>query len=185
MAESKISKPIHVVLDGDNYFLWAQGMCTFFKGCKLWLYVTGQRYPLKQQKDETKDAFSLRLEDWDGVNHQIITWLRNTSTPSVSMEFGGYDTAKDVWDMLASRYARSDGAREHHLMVTLYQLRQDPGERITAFHCRMRFLWDQLASSEPVLRSVFDAKLVSTHRERLRLHQFLMGILDDFESVRS
>jgi hypothetical protein len=101
------------------------------------------------------------------------------------MEFRGYDTTKDVWDMLASRYAGLDGAREHHLMVTLYQLCQDPGERITAFHSRMRFLWNQLAAFEPVIRSVFDAKLVSTHRERLRLHQFLMGILDDFESVRS
>uniref|UniRef100_A0A2N9GBX0 Reverse transcriptase Ty1/copia-type domain-containing protein n=1 Tax=Fagus sylvatica TaxID=28930 RepID=A0A2N9GBX0_FAGSY len=101
------------------------------------------------------------------------------------MEFGGYDTAKDVWDMLASRYAGSDGAREHHLMVTLYQLRQDPGERITAFHSHMRFLWDQLAASEPVIKSVSDAQLVSTHRERTRLHQFLMGVLDDFESVRS
>ena len=58
-------------------------------------------------------------------------------------------------------------------MVTLYQLRQDPSERITAFHSRMRFLWDQLAASG------------STHRERTRLHQFLMGVLDDFESVRS
>jgi hypothetical protein len=171
MAQSEIiSKPIHVILDGDNYSLWAQGMCSFLKGRKLWLYVTGQRHPPTPQKDETEDAFALRLEDWDGVNHQIITWLRNTSTPSVSMEFGGYDTAKDVWDMLASRYARSDGAREHHLMVTLYQLRQDPGERITAFHSRMRFLWDQLAASEPVIKSVSDAQLVSTHRERTRLH---------------
>jgi hypothetical protein len=87
--------------------------------------------------------------------------------------------------MLASRYAGSDGAREHHLMVTLYQLRQDPSERITAFHSRMRFLWDQLATFEPVIKSVSDAKLVSTHRERTRFHQFLMGVLDDFESVRS
>jgi hypothetical protein len=101
------------------------------------------------------------------------------------MEFGGYDTAKDVWDMLASRYAGSDGAREHHLMVILYQLRQDPSECITAFHSHMRFLWDQLATSEPVIKSVSDAKLVNTHRERTRLHQFLMGVLDDFESVRS
>uniref|UniRef100_A0A2N9J1Q7 Reverse transcriptase Ty1/copia-type domain-containing protein n=1 Tax=Fagus sylvatica TaxID=28930 RepID=A0A2N9J1Q7_FAGSY len=88
---------------------------------------------------------------------KIITWLRNISTPSVSMEFRGYDTAKDVWDMLASRYAGSDGAREHHLMLL----------------------------SEPVIKSVSDAKLVSTHRERTRFHQFLMGVLDDFESVRS
>jgi hypothetical protein len=141
--------------------------------------------PPKQQKDETEDTFALPLEDWDGINHQIITWLRNTSTPSVSMEFGGYDTAKDVWDILASRYAESDGAREHHLIITLYQLRQDPGERITAFHSRMRFLWDQLAASEPVIKSVSDAKLVSTHRECTRLHQFLMGVLDDFEFVRN
>jgi hypothetical protein len=49
----------------------------------------------------------------------------------------------------------------------------------------MRFLWDQLAASKPIIKSVSDAKLVSTHRERTRLHQFLMGVLDDFESVRS
>ena len=72
--------------------------------------------------------------------------------------------------MLASRYAGSDGAQEHHLMVTLYQLRQDPGERIIAFYSRMRFLWDQLAASEPVIRSISNAKLVSTHREYTRLH---------------
>jgi hypothetical protein len=87
--------------------------------------------------------------------------------------------------MLASRYAGSDGARQHHLMITLFQLRQDLGERITAFHSRMRFLWDKLDASEPVIRSVSDAKLVSTHRERTHLHQFLMGVLDNFESVRS
>ena len=105
MAKSKISKPIHVILDGNNYSLWVQGMCSFLKGRKLWLYVTGQRHPPKQQKGETEDAFTFRLKDWDGINHQIITWLCNTSTPSVSMEFRGYDTAKDVWNMLASQYA--------------------------------------------------------------------------------
>jgi hypothetical protein len=65
--------------------------------------------------------------------------------------------------MLASGYAGSDGALEHHLMVTLYQLRQDPSKRITAFHSCIRFLWDQLAASKPVIRSVSNAKLVSTH----------------------
>uniref|UniRef100_A0A2N9HDD0 Integrase catalytic domain-containing protein n=1 Tax=Fagus sylvatica TaxID=28930 RepID=A0A2N9HDD0_FAGSY len=137
-------------------------MCSFLKGRKLWLYVTGQRHPPKQQKNKTEDAFALRLEDWDGVNHQIITWFRNTSTPSVSMEFGDYDTAKDVWDMLTSRYAGSDGARKYHLMITLYQLRQDPGERITAFHSCVRFLWDQLAASEPVISQLLNRSPLPT-----------------------
>ena len=96
MTQSKISKPIHIILDVYNYFLWTQGMCNFLKGCKLWLYVTRQRLPPKQQKDETEDAFALRLKYWDGVNHQIITWLRNTFTSFVNMKFGGYDTAKDI-----------------------------------------------------------------------------------------
>ena len=104
MAQSEISKPIHIILDGDNYSLWAQGMCSFFKGHELWLYVTRQRIPSKQHKDETEDAFALRLEYWDGVNYQIITWLCNTYAPSVSMKFGGYDTTKDVRDMLASGF---------------------------------------------------------------------------------
>ena len=49
----------------------------------------------------------------------------------------------------------------------------------------MRFLWDQLAAFEPVIKSISDAKLVSTHQEHTRLHQFLMGVLDDFESVHN
>uniref|UniRef100_A0A2N9EXF5 Reverse transcriptase Ty1/copia-type domain-containing protein n=1 Tax=Fagus sylvatica TaxID=28930 RepID=A0A2N9EXF5_FAGSY len=49
----------------------------------------------------------------------------------------------------------------------------------------MRFLWDQLAASEPVINTVSEAKLFSEHRERLRLHQFLMGIFNDFESVHT
>jgi hypothetical protein len=141
MAKSKISKPIHIILDGDNYSFWAQGMCSFLKGHKLWLYVTGQRHPPKQQKDKTKDAFALRLEDWDSINHQIITWLRNTSTPSVSMEFRGYDTAKDVWNMLASQYAGSDGAREHYVMTRISILQRLHGRSNTwdeVLECRTR-----------------------------------------------
>jgi hypothetical protein len=49
----------------------------------------------------------------------------------------------------------------------------------------MRFLWDQLAASEPVIKTVSEAQLVNAHRVRQRLHQFFMGILNYFESVHS
>uniref|UniRef100_A0A2N9HLL6 Uncharacterized protein n=1 Tax=Fagus sylvatica TaxID=28930 RepID=A0A2N9HLL6_FAGSY len=99
----------------------------------------------------------LRCQEVDSSPNGLASTL---GSPVTGLRSRHIRCPKDVWDMLASRYAGSDGAREHHLM-------------------------DQLAASEPVIRSVFDAKLVSAHQERLRLHQFLMGILDDFESVRS
>jgi hypothetical protein len=41
------------------------------------------------------------------------------------------------------------------------------------------------ATSKPVIKTVSEAKLVNAHQERLRLHQSLMGILDDFDFIRS
>ena len=63
MAQSEISKPIHVILDGDNYSLWAQGMCSFLKGRRLWLYMTGQRYLLnnKRMKLKMPSLFDLKI----------------------------------------------------------------------------------------------------------------------------
>ncbi len=87
--------------------------------------------------------------------------------------------------MLASCYVRSYGAQKHHLMATLYHLLLDPRELITVLHACISFLKDQLATYEPIIKTVSKAKLVNAHRERLRLLQFLMGLLDDFESIHT
>jgi hypothetical protein len=57
---------------------------------------SGQRQSSIQQKEETRYAFALRLEDWDCINHQIITWLCNISTSFVSIELEDNETTKDV-----------------------------------------------------------------------------------------
>lgn len=161
-------------------------MCScFLKGCTLRLYVIGQCKAPERKEGESDDAYAICFEDWDGSNHQIITWLRNTSTPSVHKESGGYNTPKEVWGMLASRYSGSDGAREHNLMVALYQLRQEPGQHITAFHSPMYFLYDQLAISEPIIKTPSEAKVINAHHEMVQLHQSMMRIHHEFESVRS
>ncbi len=61
--------------------------------------------------------------------------------------------------MLTSHYVGHDGAQEHYLMVTLYQFRYDSGERIIVFYARMRFLWDQLTTSEPMIKTVSEHHL--------------------------
>ena len=51
------------------------------------------------------------------------------------------------------------------------------------YHSRLKSIWDQLTTSEPVLFNSVDTKLVYVHHEQGRLFQFLMGLRD--ESARS
>ena len=70
-------------------------MCIYLKGCKLWLYVSGDR-PIPEKVDkETNSAYAIQIEDWESANHHIITWFRNTSIPSIVDEFGNIDIAKE------------------------------------------------------------------------------------------
>ena len=185
MLGDKISRPIHVIFYGDNFSRWSQAMRSYLKGRKLWLYVSGD-CPIPEKEDkETDSAHAIRIEDWDSVNHHIITRFRNTSISSIYDEFGNIDIAKEVWDLLVTRYAGLSGARKFKLTRKFYQIRQEPGEQITVYHSRLKSIWDQLIASEPLLSNSTDIKLVYAHREQGRLFQFLMGLRDEFESARS
>ena len=87
---------------------------------------------------ETDSAYAIRIEDWESVNHHIITWFRKTSIPSIIDEFDNIDIAKEVWDLLVTRYVGPSGARNIKLTCELYQIRQEPGERITVYHSRLK-----------------------------------------------
>ena len=185
MAGNEVSRLIHVLFNGYNFSQWSQAISSYLKGRKLWRYVSGVRtIPIKEEK-ESDAAYDLRLEDWESSNHQIITWFRNTSIPSIIDEFSNLDLAKEVWDLLETRYAGPSGARTFKLTRQLYQIRQEPSERITVYHCRLKGIWDQLATSDPVFSNPADAKLAHDQRVQGRLIQFLMGLRDDFELARS
>ena len=48
-------------------------MRSYLKGCKLWLYVSGDRLILEQVDKETDFAYAIQIEDWESANHHIIT----------------------------------------------------------------------------------------------------------------
>jgi hypothetical protein len=43
---------------------------------------------------ETDDAFHTHLIDWESKHHQILTWFRNTTIPSIAALFGSFDDAQ-------------------------------------------------------------------------------------------
>ena len=78
-----ISHPITIVLDGANYGSWMPARRSVLKGHKLWRVITEKRVKLTQEKEESSDKYVDGLEEWDSINHKIISWLINTSTPSI------------------------------------------------------------------------------------------------------
>ena len=99
-------------------------MHSYLKGRKLWLYIFSD-CPIPEKVDkEIYSAYAIRIEDWESANHQIFTWFRNTSIPSIVDEFGNLDIAKEVWDLLVTRYVGSSGACNFNDTHKLYQIRQ-------------------------------------------------------------
>ncbi|WOH13399.1 hypothetical protein DCAR_0832909 [Daucus carota subsp. sativus] len=164
------SSPIQTILNGSNYITWSQAMRSFLKGKRLWRYVNGDFTIPTKEKDEADSKFKDRIEEWDVKNHQAITFFRNSSVSKINLQFGNYDTAKEIWDLLASRYTTSDLSHQYQIMNFLSQIQS---------------LWDQLTLSEPKWLHTEDATLYHAYRDQQRLIQFLMALTQDFEPVRA
>ena len=52
MAGNEVSRPIHVLFNGDNFSQWSQAISSYLKGRKLWRYVSSVRtIPVKEEKE--------------------------------------------------------------------------------------------------------------------------------------
>ncbi|RVW39374.1 Retrovirus-related Pol polyprotein from transposon RE1 [Vitis vinifera] len=151
----------------------------------LWHYCTGaMTIPVKGASEEDA-VFLSRMIEWDSHNHMILTWIRNTSIPSISNLLGSFDDAKSAWDMLTKRYSTTHGSMKYQLVVELHQLRQEPGQSINDYYDQLRFIWDQIDLSDPTWGCSKDAQQYASIRDEFRLYEFLMSLHKDFEPIRA
>ena len=176
--------PINTVLEeSKNYLSWSQAMHSFLKGCMLWHYCTGAlTVPVKGAEEEDV-AFLGCMIEWDNHNHMILTWIRNTSIPSIFNLLGNFDDAKSTWDMLAKRYSITHGSMKYQLVVELHQLRQKPGQSINDYYDQLRFIWDQIDLSNQTWACLKDSQQYASIRDEFRLYEFLMSLHKDFEPI--
>ena len=115
----------------------------------LWQYYTDAiTIPVKGASEEDA-TFLSRMIEWDSHNHMILTWIQNTSIPSIFNLLGSFDDAKLAWDMLAKRYSTTHESMKYQLTVELHQLRQEPGQSINDYYDQLRFIWDQIDLFDP------------------------------------
>ena len=108
----------------------------------LWQYCTSAiTIPVKGASEEDV-SFLNHMIEWDSHNHMILTWIQNTSIPSISNLLDSFDDAKSAWDMLAKRYSTTHRSMKYQLVVELHQLRQEPGQSINDYYDQLCFIWD-------------------------------------------
>ena len=159
-------------------------MRSFLKGRMLWHFCIGAIIIPVKGADEEDAAFLDRMIEWDSHNHMILTWIQNTSIPSISNLLGSFDDAKSAWDMLAKRYSTIHRSMKYQLVVELHQLRQEPGQSINDYYDQLRFIWDQIDLSDPTWACLKDAQQYVTVRDEFCLYEFLMSLHKDFKPIQ-
>ena len=149
----------------------------------LWHYCTGAITIPINEADEEDAAFLGLMIEWDSHNHMILTWIRNTSIPSISNLLDSFDDAKLAWDMLAKRYFTTYSSMKYQLVVELYQLRQEPGQSINDYYDQFLFIWNQIDLFDPTWACSKDPQQYASIRDEFRLYEFLMSLHKDFEPI--
>jgi hypothetical protein len=198
----EITDPITVILDGPaSCHAWSQNMIVFFKGRRLWRYVTDDiPKPVpgsiidsdSSDNDFVADAvvqvdnFEAHLEEWESIQCRILSWFINTFVPAISSLLPRLETGQAAWSFLATRYnCTYDFALEFHIKVKLYQMRQESGQSISDYYSQTASMWEQLAAADPPLRYAEDINLFAKYKDRRRFTQFMMGLHEDFEPTRA
>ena len=136
----------------------------------IWHYCTGAITIPINRADEEDAAFLGLMIEWDSHNHMILTWIRNTSIPSISNLLGSFDDAKLAWDMLAKRYSTTHDSMKYQLVVELHQRKQEPGQFINDYYDQFRFIWNQIDLSDLIWACLMDAQQYASIREIGRAH---------------
>ena len=144
--------------------------------------MTGEILKPTQKKDEDEEKFVDRLETLDGKNHQILTWFRNTYANVIKLDLCRFDTAKEVWDFLASRYSISDYIHQFQLYSRLHRAQQ-PGQSVNSYVSELQNLWDQLANCDPAWPNTEVAKIYADLRDHQCVWHLLMTLRDEFEPI--
>ncbi|XP_040941559.1 uncharacterized protein [Gossypium hirsutum] len=164
-------------LNGNNFLEWSQSVKIFLLSRERLDYATGEI-----KKPAVIDA---GFAKWMRGNGQVMTWLLNSMTPSISRNFLLYTTAAEIWSAVRETYSSTDNIAElYHVEDQAATLKQGTMP-VTLYYNTLTALWQQLdlyAHYDWVdPRDVALYQQIVTQR---RLFQFLQGLNKDLDEVR-
>ncbi|KAF7821968.1 uncharacterized protein G2W53_027423 [Senna tora] len=168
-------------LVGSNFVSWSLSIKTAIEAKEKLGFIDGT---IKEPADESEH------KKWKPVDSMVKAWVRNSIEQNLAETFMFYRTSRELWLQIEERYGVRSGPKFYQLQQELASLKQG-SDSVTAYYNKIHRYWDELYRLRPTSRCYcgkctceFNKKLNNLEADT-RLVQFLMGLNQPFEVIRS
>ena len=160
-----------------NYQSWSRAMILALTAKKKIGFVNGK--VIKPNLD------SPLYEDWESCNTMVLSWMINSMHVDVSSSIMYCETAREMWIELQNQFSQGNGPKIYNLQKQISHLCQNQMS-VSEYYTKFKRLRDQLLNFEPLPECSCGAmKLLSTSHNKAYVMRFLMGLNENYETLRS
>lgn len=170
-------------LTEQNYYQWIRSISIALSAkMKLGMIDGSLPKPL---------PMSANFAVWSHCNDMVLSWLLNSMATEIRNSVAYFSTAKEIWDDLAVRFSQSNMPHVFQLRKELSAMTQG-SMSITAYFTKFRTLIAEIDNLSPLPKctcsvsncSCDNVRKLEKYEDMLKLSQFLMGLNDQYTSVR-
>eukprot|EP00257_Ricinus_communis_P016127 XP_015574195.1 uncharacterized protein LOC107261201 [Ricinus communis] len=119
-----------------------------------------------------------------------MSWILNSITKDLSEGFMYARNSKELWEEIQTRFGECNGPLEFQIQREISSIKQD-NKSVAFYFTQLKKLWDQFGELAPIPSYFYHKYTCDVYRRlpgmsnRNKIMQFLMGLNDSFETVRS
>ncbi|GKB84192.1 putative RNA-directed DNA polymerase [Tanacetum coccineum] len=169
----------------ENYRIWNGAMKLALQARNKFSFVDGT---CLKSTYATSNVLSAQ---WDRCNAMVLTWIMNSVSHDVYMGLVYSDNCASVWKELQETYDKVDGSVVYNLLQKINTVKQGSSFVADYYH-RLNSLWREFDALTKIRKCVCEvqctcdaSKELSLHQQIMKLMQFLMGLDDCYQPVRS
>ncbi|GKE02074.1 putative RNA-directed DNA polymerase, partial [Tanacetum coccineum] len=124
-------------------------------------------------------------------NAMVLTWIMNVVSQDVYMGLVYSENVAVVWKELSETYDKVDGSIVYNLLQKINIVKQG-GSSVVDYYHRLNSLWREFDALTKLPKCTCDVKCscdaskeLGLHQQLMKLMQFLMGLDDCYQPVRS
>jgi len=163
-------------LTSSNFLTWSKAMRIALGAKDKLGFINGKLQPPTDEE---------LLAKWTKADQMIFSWILNAIGKPLSNQFLYFPTSFALWQELEGRFGVSSGPQIYKLQRMTTTLEQGD-DTVTEYYGKLHQFWDEMDQLEPVLLCDCPNHKKTLEREsRRKVNQFLMGLNEGYESLRS